>query len=180
MAMRRLMLLAGLCTGLGAMPLAALAAPASRYRELGWMALMPQGWDPTQGLKQLPTGIDDLQDTDPRARAMLDGLRAAWDNAPVVPALAGTDVRLPGYVVPLEGTADGMSEFLLVPYFGACIHSPPPPANQIVWCRAATPLKGLRSMDAVWASGRLQVERSSSEMGTVGYALRIDQVDRQR
>ena len=55
-----------------------------------------------------------------------------WDNASVLKTLDGQTVKIPGYVVPLEAIQDAMREFLLVPYFGACIHSPPPPANQIV------------------------------------------------
>lgn len=42
------------------------------------------------------------------------------------------DVTIPGFVVPLE--MDGMltTQFLLVPIAGACIHTPPPPANQTI------------------------------------------------
>ena len=65
-------------------------------------------------------------------------------------ALVGQLVRIPGVVVPLEDSKDGLKEFLLVPYFGACVHSPPPPANQIVHVLPKSPAKGLRSMDAVW------------------------------
>lgn len=41
--------------------------------------------------------------------------------------LDNQDVRIPGFVVPLEGDAKKITAFLLVPYFGACIHVPPPP-----------------------------------------------------
>lgn len=170
----------GVCLSAGiwlAMP--RLGAAATAYRSIGWMDLMPRGWDPTLGLKELPPELDSLQDTDPRARELLARLRAAWDNAPVVAAMAGADVRLPGYVVPLEAGDQGLREFLLVPYFGACIHSPPPPSNQIVLCRAEPGHKGLRAMDAVWVSGRLQIERSASDMGAVGYAMRVGRIDRQ-
>lgn len=58
-------------------------------------------------------------------------------NAPVVKALDGQNIRLPGYIVPLEVSEEGRTtEFLLVPYFGACIHVPPPPSNQIVHVKA--------------------------------------------
>ena len=71
-------------------------------------------------------------------------------------------MRLPGYVVPLEEVKGELKEFLLVPYFGACIHSPPPPANQIVHVTSRTPLKGWRTMDAVWVNGTLKAARSES------------------
>jgi hypothetical protein len=59
-----------------------------------------------------------------------------------------------------------------VPYFGACIHTPPPPANQIVHVVADKPIKGLRTMDAVWVSGTLKPFRQDSAMGMSGYQMR--------
>lgn len=54
-------------------------------------------------------------------------------DAPVVDKFDGKRVKIPGFVVPLEGTPELTTEFLLVPYFGACIHVPPPASNQIVY-----------------------------------------------
>jgi hypothetical protein len=105
-------------------------------------------------------------------------MREAWDNAPSNPALDGKAVRIPGYVVPLEETKDGLKEFLLVPYFGACIHTPPPPANQIVLVVPAKPAGGLRSMDTVWVSGVLKTTRTNSPMGASGYRLESALVER--
>jgi hypothetical protein len=59
----------------------------------------------------------------------MQAMRDIWDKAPTNPAVEGMKARLPGYVVPLDTQPAGIKEFLLVPYFGACIHSPPPPAN---------------------------------------------------
>ena len=117
-----------------------------------------------------------LSDADPRATAALAKLREAWDNAPINPAVVGQTVRLPGYLVPLEETKDGLKEFLLVPYFGACIHSPPPPANQIVHVLPKAPAKGLRSMDTVWVTGVLTGTRTDSYMGMSGYRIEATQV----
>jgi hypothetical protein len=64
-----------------------------------------------------------------------------------------------------------MKEFLLVPYFGACIHTPPPPANQIIDVKLRQPSKDVRMMDAIWVSGRLSRLRSSTAMGASGYAM---------
>ena len=117
-----------------------------------------------------------LNDADPRATAALAKLREAWDKAPINPTLVGQLVRLPGYLVPLEETKDGLKEFLLVPYFGACIHSPPPPANQIVHVLPKSPAKGLRSMDTVWVTGVLTGTRTDSYMGMSGYRIEATQV----
>jgi hypothetical protein len=99
-------------------------------------------------------------------------LRALWAEAPVVDALDGLTVRLPGFVVPLETDATEISEFLLVPYFGACIHVPPPPANQTVHVVTAdgAPYRG-ELFDTVWVEGRMRVEHFSDELGDAGYRL---------
>lgn len=92
--------------------------------------------------------------------------------APVEPSLNGAKVRLHGYVVPMSGDASFVREFLLVPYFGACIHVPPPPANQVVHVLLDKSVKSrLRTMSAVWVSGIIRVERFSSVMGDAGYAM---------
>jgi hypothetical protein len=159
---------------------AAGPAAAQTFQEIDWMQLVPKGWDPAKDLQNAQgkggEGLAGLSDTDPRAQQMLEELRKIWDNAPTVPEMANRQVKLPGYLVPLDEGKEGLREFLLVPYFGACIHTPPPPSNQIVHARSAKPLKGLRSMDAVWASGRLLLERSDSGMGVASYALQIERV----
>lgn len=81
-------------------------------------------------------------------------------------------------MVPLEEVRGNITEFLLVPYFGACIHSPPPPANQIVFVLPKTGVKGFRAMDTVWVTGRLVTTRQSSFMGASGYRLDASTVER--
>jgi hypothetical protein len=80
-------------------------------------------------------------------------------------------VKIPGFIVPLEDTPTGLKEFLLVPYFGACIHTPPPPANQIIHVLMNKGVKGFQSMDTVWVSGTLSLVRTANEMGTSGYQM---------
>jgi hypothetical protein len=149
------------------------AAPA--YKQIDWDALIPKDWDPSKEFKRL--NLANLSDGDPRAMQALEKMKEMWDNAPTTPALNGTRVRIPGFLVPLEQGKGGISEFLLVPYFGACIHSPPPPANQIIHVSPAKIVKGLRSMDPIWVSGVLETERAASHMGTAGYKLNADLVE---
>ena len=162
----------------GPAPLASKPAPpgpvVNGFRTINWDALVPADWDPFKEFKGLNLGV--LDDADPRAALMLKKMREVWDNAPINTALVGQRVRLPGFVVPLEDTKDGMKEFLLVPYFGACIHSPPPPGNQIIHVLPKVPVKGLRSMDTVWISGVLSAERTDSYMGAAGYRIEADAV----
>lgn len=158
-----------------ALALLALAcgpADAAGPRTITWDELVPADWDPMASLK----GLGDYPDGDPRSQQLYQRLRQLWDSAPTVAALAGQSVRLAGYLVPLDMAKDGMRSFLLVPYFGACIHSPPPPANQIVQVQTQTPVKGLRTMDAVWVSGTIDLDRSTTDMGVSGYSMVARQV----
>ncbi len=85
--------------------------------------------------------------------------------------LNGKTVRLPGFVVPLEGDENTITEFFLVPYFGACIHVPPPPPNQIIYVNYP---KGAPIDDvwgAVWVEGKIKTETKSNELATVGYTM---------
>lgn len=143
---------------------------SSTPRELAWDDLMPADYDPANALPDVD--IADLADDDPRAERYLRMLRDAWNNAPVVAALDGQKVRIPGFVVPVEYDDKQVSEFLLVPYFGACIHTPPPPSNQIV--HVATGGFGPspeQLWDPVWVTGTLRTEAVSSELGEAGYRM---------
>ena len=82
-----------------------------------------------------------------------------------VPALDGQEVRLPGYVLPLEFGGEAVSEFFLVPYVGACIHTPPPSANQIVLVKLQQSYKLNELYDAVWVTGRMKIVKNDRNLG---------------
>jgi uncharacterized protein len=150
------------------------APQAGAAKTINWDQLVPANWDPFKDFKNLNFQL--LDDGDPRAAQMLKKMREVWDSAPTNPQLVGQNVRIPGFIVPLEDTKEGLKEFLLVPYFGACIHSPPPPANQIIHVLPRTPVKGFRSMDTVWVSGPLATVRTDSYMGASGYRIEATEV----
>ena len=155
------------------------AAPwlqAVQFAEIGWDALVPADWDPMKSFKDLQK-LAALPDSDPRIQKLYDRMRKVWDEAPTIPSMKGREVRIPGFVVPLESGEKGLREFLLVPYFGACIHTPPPPANQIIHVRVNPPVKGFQTMSAVWVSGALGLERSNSELGVSGYSMKAERVE---
>lgn len=86
--------------------------------------------------------------------------------------LDGKMVRIPGFVVPLDDFQEEGAEFLLVPYYGACVHTPPPPPNQIVMVgMSGKKAVKLNLFDAVWMSGRLKIATVESPYGAVGYQL---------
>lgn len=80
-------------------------------------------------------------------------------------------MRIPGFVIPLEGDDKVVTELLLVPYFGACIHVPPPPPNQILYVKfdKGVPIQGL--WDVVYIVGKLNVEMVESDLGQAGYLI---------
>lgn len=154
---------------------AGTAASPAKYRLVTWDDLLPKGWDPMKALKDLK--LDDLEDSDPRAIEAIEKLKAMWNNAPSNPDINGKPIRIPGFMVPLEYGKKTLTEFLLVPYFGACIHVPPPPANQIIHVTPARPVKMQAYMDAVWVEGVVELAVSKTDMGDAGYRLRAIKVE---
>ncbi|TVQ91133.1 MAG: DUF3299 domain-containing protein [Chromatiaceae bacterium] len=146
-----------------------------RVRKLTWDALIPTDYRPPDPLAGLETAH--IADDDPRAPALLQRLLATGAEAPVVESLHGQRIRLGGFVVPLECDGHVLREFLLVPYEGACIHVPPPPANQIVHVLVVAPAGAAAGLfDAAWVTGRLETETSASVHGSAGYRLHAEQV----
>jgi len=156
---------------------AAGGAAADGYADVGWAALVPRHWDVATQVRELQAGQAGVTDDDPRARASLAHLRELLDRAPAEPSLDGRQVRLPGYVVPLDGSGGRGREFLLVPYFGACIHTPRPPANQVVHVVTEGPAPVWKAMDAVWVRGTLHVTTHTSAAAVSGYRLTAVSVD---
>lgn len=121
--------------------------------------------------------VTDLDDTDPRAKKLLDELEAIWKRAPVVKEPDGKRVKLPGFVVPLEGDGQELSEFLLVPYYAACIHVPPPPANQTVYVKVPKGDARIRhAFDTVWLTGIMSAKPFTSDLATASYQIQAEGV----
>lgn len=145
--------------------------------QVSWEDLVPPDYKPEDVLLKYSKKLRRLQDGDPEAKQIMEEIRAAWNNAPVVAALNGKTIKMAGYVVPFEGDGKRVKEFLLVPYFGACIHTPPPPSNQIVYVVApgkGVEIKGM--FDIVWVTGTLRAETRASAVAQAGYTLNATQV----
>ena len=80
-------------------------------------------------------------------------------------------VKIAGFMVPLDLDGSGITQFLLVPFFGACIHVPPPPPNQIVYVESQTAIDLDNPFDAVWVTGRLTTAGLTTELADVGYRI---------
>ena len=150
--------------------------PQEDILELEWDELIPANWRPDTLMAEYDA--DNLSDDDPRAQTLMDKLKALWNESPVVSELDGKLVKLPGFVVPLEMSTETIGEFLLVPYYGACIHVPPPLANQTVYVIAekGNEYRG-KLFDTVWVTGTIKVEHLSSELAEAGYRIRNARVE---
>ena len=73
-------------------------------------------------------------------------------------------VRLAGYVLPLEMDGLKITEFLLVPYVGACIHEPVPPANQIVLVKFAQGIEVDGRFTPVWVQGKMITQIGTTKL----------------
>jgi uncharacterized protein len=113
------------------------------------------------------------------AKWMSGGSKAPNTNAPapVVAELNGKRVKLGGYVVPLDFEATKVTEFLLVPFVGACIHVPPPPANQIIYVKAPGGVTIKGQFDPVYVTGILSTDGQFTGLADTGYSLAADAVD---
>jgi len=156
-------LLAGLALA-AAQPLRALADDQPPVTEVWWKDLIPQ--DENGG-----TFYDTLKDIG----VVQHGEMLPWIQQPpaaMVDTYNDRLVRIPGYVVPLTQDGLGVTEGLLVPYVGACIHVPPPPANQIVFLEfeEPTPQDGL--WDPIWATGRFNMAAVETDLAGVGYVMK--------
>ncbi|MEJ1960599.1 MAG: DUF3299 domain-containing protein [Gammaproteobacteria bacterium] len=141
-----------------------LAATAPAVRQLDWDALLPA--DERDNFNTAPPPPNHSYLGEGGAAAMQQG------SFNVNLSLNHTSVKIPGFIVPLELLPGGMvSELFLVPYFGACIHVPPPPPNQIVYVKLASPVKLESMYDAVWITGTLRTETRNSRYGAAAYTL---------
>jgi uncharacterized protein len=151
---------------------------AAEAKTLEWKDLMPAGYDPNRLLRKYYDDVAMLKDSDPRAQRLSDDLRKAWESAPVVAALDNKVVKLSGFLVTLEGDGKEVSGFLLVPFFGACLHVPPPPSNQIVLVRTGKrPFKVKEMFQMVAVTGRLRTEASRNDVASASYVIEATHVE---
>lgn len=139
---------------------------AADPREITWDDLIPP--EVLKKLDEWSAGgmRDDSLLQDPR---ITDG---------VVPELNGVEVRIPGFIVPLDGDDVGsVTEFFFVPYYGACIHTPPPPPNQIVFVTVdrAFPLESM--WEPFWIEGVMRTEQVASDLGVAAYVLKASKIE---
>ncbi|MDR2819511.1 MAG: DUF3299 domain-containing protein [Desulfovibrio sp.] len=146
------------------------------YPVVEWDALVPEDWNPRLPFEGLD--INSMEDNDPRLARAVEQFKKLWDDAPVNAALKGKSLRIAGFLVALDYEEQNLKEFLLVPYFGACIHAPPPPANQIIYVTTTANVEDILSMEPVWVYGVLDTDPAETELAKSGYTMEAVKVER--
>jgi hypothetical protein len=139
---------------------------AEDYIDLDWQDLLPQG----QGT--LPSELRNLlPHSEDRALAgeqpASSGVRTDWN---------GEIIRLSGFIVPIDFTSTGVTAFILVPYVGACVHVPPPPANQLVFVTTQDAYESAGLFEPISVIGMFGVSSMSTHIADIGYALSADEI----
>lgn len=174
-----------LCLLLTSIPTTACVA-AEQPMELQWSHLMPPAppklrsfLAPKGGpfdIGSVPSGDVTAREAQPEGRWMSTP-STSRGPAPVVEGLDGKRVRIGGYVVPLDFEATSVKEFLLVPFVGACIHVPPPPANQIIYVKSDEGFGVKGSFDPVYVTGTLKVMATSTGLADAGYSIVAEKIE---
>lgn len=168
--------------------LANQAAPDTSYKTLEWTDLIPA--DDLEALLNPPDYIANIEDgsaldaidsqmKNDGATITEDRYQQALVSSRVVPEYHDTTVRVPGFIVPIEfDDNQKITQFFLVPYFGACIHLPPPPPNQIIFVDFP---KGL-ILEALympfWISGVLKTETIDNDVAMSAYSMLMHSYER--
>lgn len=146
---------------------------AREPRTLDWLELLPP--EDREQMEKLPELMEELNsDLLAQGDSLSDDVKMpdVLSSTRVRGELAGELVRIPGYLVPLRVNERGDAEtFFLVPYFGACIHVPPPPPNQMVHVTFSGGLPADAIYIPYWVTGELEIETTANELGVSTYAI---------
>jgi hypothetical protein len=156
-----------------------------KYRTIEWTDLMPQ--DDLDAIMDSPDYLDDIADgsaedqigskVQKAANARDSRYQQALKSTRVVAKFNNQLVRIPGFVVPLEfDDEQTITQFFLVPYFGACIHMPPPPPNQLIYVSYPEGLKLEALYDPFWITGLLKTSLVENETAISAYAIDVNSI----
>ena len=151
----------------------------SKIETIEWENLVPDGYDAKERINGFLEQLEGLRDSDPEAMMIYGNIEAELDSAPVNTSLDGKMIKMPGFIAPLDVDKDVVTEFLLVPYYGACIHLPPPPMNQTVLIKADKG-QGIKFKDVdlpVWVTGKLRAVEERTDIGAAGYRIESAKIE---
>jgi hypothetical protein len=155
-----------LLASIGALGLTPQFAWAEDYIDIGWKDLLPDGTAMIPPMLQGLIAHDQapLSSQQPES----NGVRTDWN---------GQIVRLPGFIVPIDYSGTGVTAFILVPFVGACVHVPPPPANQLVFVTTPEPYESSGMFEPVNVIGMFGVSSLSTQLADIAYALSADRIE---
>lgn len=145
----------------------------SEYSTIAWEDLIPPGSSGDDIRARYEERLRAVDVGSPEAGDLYAQMQAEYDGAATNSELHGQQIRLAGFVAPLTYDGDIITEFLLVPSFGACIHVPPPPPNQTIMVRLAKEdgLTVQEAWGAVWVEGDLVVASSNTVLAAASYRI---------
>lgn len=158
-----------------------LGQSSGKFTTIQWTDLIPE--DDLQALLNPPEYLDDISDGSPQdlianqirgaiEQASDSRYRQALTSTRIIAEYHGRYIRMPGFIVPLEhGENQKVTQFFLVPYFGACIHLPPPPPNQIVLVDYPRGLDLADIYQPFWISGEMETTVTENELATAAYRM---------
>ena len=161
---RRHLIASGIAGSFLPVPMRALAATP---QEITWDDLIPEGVPYAEIV-----GMGDVDEVNDLWNPEYDENGTKFNET-----LNGAYIRMPGFIIPMELGANGVTEFILVPYVGACIHVPPPPPNQLGFVNTKTPWPSDKLWDAVWVTGIMQTQLKTTDIAETGYAVTADQME---
>ncbi len=149
------------------------------YQDVLWDDLVPEGFQPDKILARYQARIQEANEGSAEERELYKQVMGEFNNAGANQALNGKKIRIPGYVAPLDTNGEMVGDFLLVPYYGSCIHSPPPPAHQTVMVNPSIG-NSVALEDTylpVWVTGEITVEKVDTKLATAGYQIKNAKVE---
>lgn len=159
---------------------------ARTYQTIEWTDLMPE--DDLQALMNPPDYLDEIEDGSEedvlensllgRGDPIADRYQQALVSTRVRSEFDGRLIRIPGFIVPLDfDEQQRVTHFFLVPFFGACIHVPPPPSNQIIFAVSKEGIGQESLYDAFWLTGKVTVALTENDVATSSYSMEVTGVE---
>jgi len=162
-----ILLIAGII--IGTLQLNAAETPTT----ITWDALISEDYSLDAKMAEYQKQMEEFEEDDPEAEIFYRQILVELSDAPVNQKIDKKWIKLAGFIAPLHYDYDLVTEFLFVPYFGACIHVPPQPVNQVVLVKTASghaiPLE--EAFIPIWVSGQIRVEGEKTEIGEAGYRI---------
>lgn len=152
------------------------ALAARGIKRIGWEDLMPEGEE--ERLAQMFQAQMAMMYSSGITEGGAGDTAVQIGTFNTVKELNGKKIKIPGYTVPFEYGADAqIREFLLVPYFGACLHAPPPPPNQTIFVMSEKPIKMQDLAQAVWIEGTIHTQTQESELADAAYTIKMTAIE---